>query len=345
MKLAIFTDLHLGIKSDDHKWHKVALDWLDSMISKLNRDGVKDIVFMGDFFHNRSTISVDTLNVASEFLEKLRNFNVHMILGNHDLYYDKIYDVSAVNIFNGFPNIVVYTKPTIVHFGSKSCMMCGWGYDPLVYSADVLFTHAEINVFKFNKKLGQCNSDLKCSELLERYHKIFSGHFHLRQMKDYGERGFAIYVGNPFQMDYSDEGTPKGFDIWDTESDEIEFVENTISPRFVRYKLSDFVKRKDTEELKKEINNSYFKLIVDMNVPLQELNDLLSGIQAIGALSVASEWENGQSFSKLSDEDDFVIEDYDLESIISKYVNMLDVPHKDEVLKLCLHYHDKAANK
>lgn len=94
-------------------------------------------------------------------------------------------------------------------------------------------------------------------------------------------------------MDYSDEGTPKGFDIWDTESDEIEFVENTISPRFVRYKLSDFVKRKDTDELKKEINNSYFKLIVDMNVPLQELNDLLSGIQAIGALSVASEWENG----------------------------------------------------
>ena len=47
----------------------------------------------------------------------------------------------------------------------------------------------------------------------------------------------------------------------------------------------------------------------------------------------------------MSDEDDFVIEDYDLESIISKYVNMLDVPHKDEVLKLCLHYHDKAANK
>ena len=30
MKLAVFTDLHLGIKSDDHKWHKVALEWADT---------------------------------------------------------------------------------------------------------------------------------------------------------------------------------------------------------------------------------------------------------------------------------------------------------------------------
>ena len=99
MKLAVFTDLHLGIKSDDHKWHKVALEWADSMIDKLSKEGIDNIVFLGDFFHNRSTISVDTLNVTSRFLDKFKNFTLHMILGNHDLYYDKIYDVSAVNIF------------------------------------------------------------------------------------------------------------------------------------------------------------------------------------------------------------------------------------------------------
>ena len=44
MKLAVFTDLHLGIKSDDHKWHKVALEWADSMIDKLSKEGIEGAI-------------------------------------------------------------------------------------------------------------------------------------------------------------------------------------------------------------------------------------------------------------------------------------------------------------
>ena len=344
MKLAVFTDLHLGIKSDDHKWHKVALEWADSMIGKLSKEGIDNIVFLGDFFHNRSTISVDTLNVTSRFLDKFKNFTLHMILGNHDLYYDKIYDVSAVNIFDGYPNIRVYKTPTHVKFGSLDTLMCGWGYDPLQDSADVLFTHAEINVFKFNKKLGACNSDLKCSDLLDRYNTVFSGHFHLRQIKEY-ERGIVRYVGNPFQMDYSDEGTPKGFDIWDTETNECEFVENTISPTFVRYKLSDMVECKAYDKLKEQIRNSYFKLIIDKNITLSDLNELMTLVNLCEPRTASFEWENGQSFSQNIDEEDFVMDDFELSSVISKYVDMMEVPDKHEILNLCLYYYDKVTNR
>ena len=344
MKLAVFTDLHLGIKSDDHKWHKVALEWADSMIARLNKDGIDNIVFLGDFFHNRSTISVDTLNVTSRFLDKFKNFTLHMILGNHDLYYDKIYDVSAVNIFDGYPNIRVYKTPTHVKFGSLDTLMCGWGYDPLQDSADVLFTHAEINVFKFNKKLGACNSDLKCSDLLDRYNTVFSGHFHLRQIKEY-ERGVVRYVGNPFQMDYSDEGTPKGFDIWDTETNECEFIENTTSPTFVRYKLSDMVECKAYDKLKEQIRNSYFKLIIDKNITLSDLNELMTLVNLCEPRTASFEWENGQSFSQNIDEEDFVMDDFELSSVISKYVDMMEVPDKHEILNLCLYYYDKVTNR
>lgn len=344
MKLAVFTDLHLGIKSDDHKWHKVALEWADSMIDKLSKEGIDNIVFLGDFFHNRSTISVDTLNVTSRFLDKFKNFTLHMILGNHDLYYDKIYDVSAVNIFDGYPNIRVYTKPTHVKFGSLDTLMCGWGYDPLQDSADVLFTHAEINVFKFNKKLGACNSDLKCSDLLDRYNTVFSGHFHLRQIKEY-DRGVVRYVGNPFQMDYSDEGTPKGFDIWDTESNECEFVENTISPTFVRYKLSDMVECKAYDKLKEHIRNSYFKLIIDKNITLSDLNELMTLVNLCEPRTASFEWENGQSFSQNIDEDDFVMDDFELSSVMSKYVDMMEIPNKEWVLGYLLKKLEMVMNK
>ena len=314
------------------------------MIARLNKEGIDNIVFLGDFFHNRSTISVDTLNVTSRFLDKFKNFTLHMILGNHDLYYDKIYDVSAVNIFDGYPNIRVYKTPTHVKFGSLDTLMCGWGYDPLQDSADVLFTHAEINVFKFNKKLGACNSDLKCSDLLDRYNTVFSGHFHLRQIKEY-ERGVVRYVGNPFQMDYSDEGTPKGFDIWDTETNECEFIENTTSPTFVRYKLSDMVECKAYDKLKEQIRNSYFKLIIDKNITLSDLNELMTLVNLCEPRTASFEWENGQSFSQNIDEEDFVMDDFELSSVISKYVDMMEVPDKHEILNLCLYYYDKVTNR
>ena len=152
MKFAIFTDLHLGIKQDDSSWHEVALQWCDSMVNTLREKNVKDIIFLGDFFHNRNTICVDTLNVTSKFLKKLSDFNLHMILGNHDLYYKKEYTTSAVNIFDGFPNIKIYQTPEYMTVGNKKLLFCGWGYNPMDYRADVLFTHAEISTFKFKSE-------------------------------------------------------------------------------------------------------------------------------------------------------------------------------------------------
>ena len=344
MKLAIFTDLHLGIKSDDHKWHDVAFKWADSMIERLEKDGINTIVFLGDFFHNRSTISVDTLNATSKFLDKFRNFNLHMILGNHDLYYDKIYDVSAVNIFNGYPNIKVYTKPTHVKFGSRDCLMCGWGYNPLEYSADVLFTHAEISSFKLNRKSPPCDMGLKCSELLPNYKLIYSGHFHLRQSKEYNN-GSVRFVGNPFQMDFSDERSEKGFDILDTETLEYEFVENTTSPKFVRYYLSKLMEIRDFDVLKEEIKNNYFKLYLDRNITLSDVNDLMTLINNCEPRHASSEWENGQSFSENIDDDDFVIDDFDMRSVIRKFIEMSDFPDKKFLTGYLLEKHTIVTNK
>lgn len=146
-------------------------------------------------------------------------------------------------------------------------------------------------------------------------------------------------------MDYSDEGTPKGFDIWDTETDEIEFVENTISPTFVRYKLSEMIETRAFDKLKQQLNNSYFKLIIDRNITLQDLNDLMTLVNQCEPRGANFEWENGQSFSQNIDEEDFVIDDFELSSVMSKYVDMMEIPNKNEILGLCLHYYDKVTNK
>jgi metallophosphoesterase superfamily enzyme len=78
-KVAIFSDLHLGIYGNSTDWHDIALKWAGWIASDLKKKKIKDIFFLGDFFHNRSEISVQTVHVASLILEKLKDFNIFMI--------------------------------------------------------------------------------------------------------------------------------------------------------------------------------------------------------------------------------------------------------------------------
>ena len=329
MKFAIFTDLHLGIKQDDSSWHEVALQWCDSMVNTLKEKNVKDIIFLGDFFHNRNTICVDTLNVTSKFLKKLSDFNLHMILGNHDLYYKKEYTTSAVNIFDGFPNIKIYQTPEYMTVGNKKLLFCGWGYNPMDYRADVLFTHAEISTFKFNET-QTCEDGFLCSDLLKNYNLIYTGHFHLRQTRK-TKFGEVRYVGNPFQMDFSDEHDKKGFDILDIDTLEREFVENTISPKFRRIKLSKLIKM-NLDEIPEMISNSYFKLIIDKNIKSEDLQDLLGLINGCRPRNLNHEYLNKQSLMR-DENGDIHVEAFQIVDAIREYITMMEIPEKNDILK------------
>lgn len=338
MKFAIFTDLHLGIKQDDVSWHNVALEWCDEMVLTLKKKNVKNIIFLGDFFHNRNTICVETLNVTSKFLKKLSDFNLHMILGNHDLYYKKEYTTSAVNIFDGFPNIKIYQTPEYMTVGSKKLLFCGWGYDLMQYKADVLFTHAEISTFRYNET-QVCEDGYLCSSLLDNYNIIYTGHFHLRQTRKY-KTGEVRYVGNPFQMDFSDEHDKKGFDIFDTETGDREFIENTISPRFVRLKLSEVIKISN-EQVSSMIKNSYFKLIIDRNISSEDISTLLGLFNGCRPRSITHEYSNSQNVLK-NEDGEIVLESFDISEAIKEYIELMEIPEKKEIMNYTLDLYNRA---
>jgi metallophosphoesterase superfamily enzyme len=75
-KVALFSDLHLGLYGNSTEWHEIALNWSDWIITDLKKKKISDIFFLGDFFHNRSEISVQTIHVASELIAKFKNFNM-----------------------------------------------------------------------------------------------------------------------------------------------------------------------------------------------------------------------------------------------------------------------------
>lgn len=343
MKIAIFGDLHMGIRHNSPDWHQVAYDWADSMIAVLKERGVKDIVFLGDFFHNRNMISVNTLDAAGKFIRKFKEFNLHMILGNHDLFYDKEFTTSGVNLFDEADYIKVYREPEKVRMGMKDLVFCGWGYDPLQYEGDILFTHAEISMFMTRRGVPR-EEGYKISDLLSQYPLVYSGHYHMRQRKDY-ERGSVRYVGNPFQMDFSDEGMEKGFDIYDLETGELEFVENRISPVYLTSRLSSIMKTGNFKALAEEMKGNYFKLIIDKPIKLPDVDRLVDMLKSFAPRDVVIEWEDGSGLVKGPEgEPSFEVNGFDFRNLLEEYIDLYKVDDKEWIKRYILDLHAKVEN-
>ena len=335
MKLGIFTDLHLGVHKNSPMWHEVALDWCDWFVSELKKRGIKEVAFLGDFFHKRDQISVNTLHVASKLLKKLKDFNLHIILGNHDLFFKNDPVVSGVNLFDGYPNITIYTKPRIVQFGSKSCCFCGWGYNPLDYRADILFTHAEINSFSFESN-KRCENDLKCSDLLMNYKRIFAGHFHTKQKKESSD-GILEYIGSPFCMTFSDENVEKQILVLDTESGDTEYVMYKNSPRFVTSLLSEMVELESTIDLQKSIHGSFFRLKVDCPISVQDLNEIQRLIWLCEPAELKTENLSDESFMVRKKN----LSAFDVKDAIVEYIKTLNLSEEEKVIEKLMDLYEK----
>lgn len=340
-KVAIFSDLHLGIKQDSVVWHNIALNWCDWFVENLKINGIKDVIFLGDFFHTRNTISANTLHIASQILDKLSEFKLYIILGNHDLYYANEPTVSPVNLFQGRHNVSVFAKPQVVNFGNKSALMCGWGYNPEEYNADVLFTHAEISVFRYNTEVAACDDGYKASGLLKHFDVVYSGHFHLRQERSWGDKRI-VYVGNTFPMDHSDNyNVKKGFDIFDFDTYKSTFIENTASPKFYKIRLSELAEGKwQPCDMNKVICGNNIKLIIDRNITYQDSNLLKGLIDECKPLDLNIEWENGKNFSQEISE--VSLQSLDMEDAMRKYIELLDIPNKIEVEEYLISLYKKA---
>lgn len=325
-KISIFSDLHLGVRKNSPRWHAVALQWADWYTDLLRKESVKDIVFLGDFFHKRDTISTHTLHVAAQFIEKFKDFNLHLILGNHDLFLRDDPEISAVNLLGGYPNVKIYQHPESVQFGDKTFLMCGWGYNPLEYSADYLFTHAEINTFAFESS-ATCEADLQCSDLLKHYKHVISGHFHTQQRREY-DFGTVEYLGSPYAMDFHDEGKTKYVMLLDTETDERKLVPYPHSPRFVSYVLSELIKNDDLESVVKSINGSFCRIKIDKNISVTDLNELHRLVSICSPVEFRSEYLIDDKIDPRKKD----IDCFSLEEAIKEYViNVAQLPQGEEL--------------
>lgn len=329
-KIAVFSDLHLGVHVNSPTWHEISLEWAKWFANDLLDRDIKTVVFCGDFFHNRSEITVNTLHHASTILELFRNFNIIMIAGNHDSFYKHNSTINSIKIFNGHKNITVIDEPTVAKLSNKSAFFSPWGTDiENISECDIVFGHFEIESFKMNAH-KICDHGFKTTDLLEKAKLIISGHFHLREERHY-DRGKILYVGSPFELDFGDAGTTKGYYILDTNDLTYEFIENTVSPKHQKISLSEIMKLTNfNEQAPQLLANNIVKLYIDKTIKSEDLDKLSIKLNNFKPLNLI--FDNVVDYNKFGlNQQDIDLSGVDIVKAISDFVDMLDIQNQKDV--------------
>lgn len=343
-KVAIFSDLHLGVHQDSMTWHETALEWCSWFVDNLKSKDITDIFFLGDFFHYRSDVSVSTLHVASQILQKLDDFNMVFIVGNHDSFYKDRSDVNSLSILGGRKNITVIDRPTETTLFGQKILFLPWGANiDGVEKVDIMFGHLEIESFKMNS-FKTCDHGAKSANLLSKANLVMTGHFHLRDERKYKD-GTIVYVGNPFEMDFGDSGSTKGYYILDIPSQKYSFYENTLSPKHKKVTLTELTSYKSlsSEDVKKLVNNSIIKLVIDKKVKEDGIEVLIKKMNTFNPFSFSVDYSLYDNTITVDDQN-YEASGVDMQKTIEEFVNVLDIENKNKIITYCLDLYKRACN-
>lgn len=269
MKVALVTDLHFAFKKGNDVYLESQMRFfINQFIPYLKKHSITTIFMLGDLFDNRVYLDSKVLNTVLNLFENLlKDFDIHIIVGNHDSYFDSTIEVNSVKTLSGFKNVNIYSSISEIEMNGKKILMCPWitDYDKFSrdiepYKSDICMGHFEIAKCKMFKDQISENG-ISTSTFLSKFKLTLSGHFHTRSTTKFnGNR--LVYIGNPFQMNRGDMDDERGFSILDLDSLNLKFIPNTESMKFVCYNFP--------EELSKEkVYNNH----VDLNVIYDENYD------------------------------------------------------------------------
>jgi DNA repair exonuclease SbcCD nuclease subunit len=331
-KVLFFSDLHLGVHQNSQTWHKICLNlaqWIDSVMQEQHLD---TIFFAGDAFHDRHEIGVNTLHVAKKFFNILRKYKIYMIPGNHDAFLSSTVEVNSIEILSQ-QNIHVYTNPTTVSVGNKTVTFCPWktvikDLEPV----DMLIGHLEIPNFRMNAT-KICDHGDTSTNLLEKATAVVTGHFHFRDHRTYEDK-FVLYLGSPYEMDFSDRDQEKGVSIIDFDDFSVQFISNNVTPKHYRLKISELLQKKYAN-LPEIIKNNIISIYVDTKLDTLTLDLLITKLTQYGPLQFRTEFDILET-AQIDTKDTRKLS-IDIETAFHEFIELIDTrATKKEVLDKCL---------
>ena len=324
MKIALITDQHLdGRKGSLAFWNYFQKFYDQIFFPTLEKEGVSTIIDLGDTFDNRKSMDFNTFNRVNEnYFKRLKDYKVHMILGNHCTYYKNTNRINSPELLlDQYKNIRIYASPEEITLGGKKFLMMPWinsgNRDECLKliaesKADIMCGHLECDGFEVTPGM-KFEGGFKVSAF-KNFDRVWSGHFHHKS-----KHGNVQYLGNPYQMFWNDYKDTRGFHIYDTESDKLKYIKNP-------FEIFDKIFYDDTrvDYNKQDVSDykdKYIKLIVEEKRDYQMFETLVDRLYNVGAHDV----KIAETLVDADAVDDVELNTKDTLTLLSEYIDEIDL--------------------
>ena len=348
MKVAVITDTHWGARNDSQAFMDYFRKFYEEIFfPTLQEQGIDTIIHMGDVVDRRKFINWKTVYQMREMFFDVcyeRNINLHLVTGNHDTYFR---NTNQVNSLSGLrladkENFTVYEKSTEIELDGTKIFIQPWICDENKEeslkaieetNSQLLFGHLEVRGFEMH--LGQYSQTGVDASMFKKFDMAFSGHFHHKS-----DNGNIYYLGNPYQITWSDYKDSRGFHIFDTKTRELEFV---LNPFEMFHKIHYDDETMTLESIQNDdysiYKNSYVKIIIMNKKNPFWFDTLMDKLYAadVADISIAENFDQD-----LDIEDDMINEAEDTLTILSKYVNSLNIDNKEELDNLLISLYNES---
>jgi DNA repair exonuclease SbcCD nuclease subunit len=322
MKVAIITDTHYNFKKGSQVFH----DYFEKFYNEiffptLRKYKIDTVIHLGDIFDNRRATDYWSIDWTQRvILEPLKKYKVHLVVGNHDIFYKNTNKLNSPELLIGnYKNINIYTKPTNVQVGEQEVLFIPWistdnESETLAAiqnsSARVAMGHLELTGFYAHR--GHIQEAGRDKSTFDKFDKVFSGHYHTRS-----DDGKIYYLGNPYQLYWNDYGDTRGFTIWDTETNQISQINNP----FEMFKICNY----DEDSLEEDLSTytgCMVKLIVKNKTNQKKFDKFLDSLikSQPQELKVIETVKINEQF-----DGDEMVEQEDTLSLLKRYVDESEI--------------------
>jgi DNA repair exonuclease SbcCD nuclease subunit len=332
MEAAIITDTHWGVRSDSKQF----LEFFDKFYTNiffpyLKENNIKTIFHLGDIVDRRKFINYVTLSEFKRiFVQPCVDLGIelHVIVGNHDIPFRNTNHINAMNELFEKENINIYSEPADIKFDGVDITMMPWiqntNYKQCMdhienTKSQILFGHLELSGFVMH--LGMTAHGGMDTKPFEKFDMVCSGHFHHKSSK-----GNIHYLGNPYEMTWSDYNDQRGFHIFNSEKRDLTFIQNPyrmfnkIWYDDVDTDLDTIVGNIDFESYK----DTYVKVIVQNKKNPYWFDMILDGLYKVNPIDI-SIVEDNKHMDQQSDEEIFNEAEDTLASLY-KFVDGMETP-------------------
>jgi len=329
--IACLTDTHWSFKKSSRHFHDYfELFYKNVFFPTLEKYDIKTIIHMGDAFDNRKSIDFWGLEWTRRvILEPLRDYDVHMIIGNHDIFLRNSTEINSPSLLlRDYPNIKTYSSPTNTVIDGVNMTLVPWicseNYDETMQvieksKSKIALGHLELNGFRVNPNMTMEDHGLN-STIFDKFERVYSGHYHTRS-----DNGKIFYLGNPYEMYWSDVNDTRGFHILDTETLGHTPINNPYRMFYNIYYEDTPHQLFDATQYEKKI----VKVIVLKKTRPQDFEKFVDKLYKVGVY----ELKIVENFEIQNQEDFEISEDENTLTLLNRYIDDSEIQINKNIIK------------